>query len=125
MLRQQILARDGETQLHVIIDEAALRKTMSLGMRGQLERLLEVRPPHRLQVIPDAIGPHAAIAGPFTILEFAEVPAVVYVETSGNSLILEEPGEVRQHEDRFTRLRSTPLPPDEPRQFTQRLLDDM
>lgn len=124
LLRQQILTRADSPTLHVIIDESVLRK-ITPPLRHQMQRLLDLQEPHRLQVLPDRIGPHAAATGAFTILEFAEDPTVVYLETTDSSLILEEPEEVRRHEDRFNRLCTTALPPDESRELIQRRLDDL
>ncbi|HLU96478.1 MAG TPA: helix-turn-helix transcriptional regulator [Thermobifida alba] len=124
LLRQQILTRADAPTLHAVIDESVLRK-ITPELRGQLQRLLDLQEPHRLQVVPDRIGPHAAMTGAFTILEFTEDPTVVYVETTDTSLLLEEPAEIRQHEDRFDRLCAVALSPAESRGFIQHLLDSM
>jgi hypothetical protein len=61
-------------------------------MHRQLHHLLGVaEQPHvTLRVVPLAAGAHAGLRGPFVILEFAEEPALVYLENHSTVLFLEE-----------------------------------
>lgn len=71
--RQQLL--DGGTDIHVVADEAVLRRTIGTRsvMVEQLQRLLVVgaRPRVRLQVLCLA-APRAVLSGSFTLLSFAD-----------------------------------------------------
>lgn len=81
MLRQRILTSPEAPQYWAIIDEAAIRKIPAALREGQLRHLLEVqRPALRVQVLPDSAGLHAAVAGGFTKLEFADDTGLVYTE---------------------------------------------
>jgi transcriptional regulator with XRE-family HTH domain len=96
--RREILT--GETRLHFVLDEAALRRRVGTRstMTGQLHRLLELsrRDNVSLRVLPFTAGAHAAMAGAFTLLEFADAvdPAVVYVEHLTGARCIEDPEEV-------------------------------
>jgi hypothetical protein len=91
--RQKILS--GDHQVWAVIDEAALQRPLGGPdiMRRQLDHLAEVgeRPNVTIQVVPFAVGGHAAAGGPFTILRFGEpdLPDVVYLEQLTSALYLE------------------------------------
>jgi transcriptional regulator with XRE-family HTH domain len=93
---------DGELQLWVVIDEAALRRQIggTEVMRGQLSYLLEAaqRPNLTLQVTPFASAGHAALGG-FSILRFdhPDLADTVYVEHLTSALYLDK----RPHVDTY------------------------
>lgn len=68
-------------------------------MSEQLHELLRVsvRPYLTLRVVPARIGAHAAHAGSFTVMDFAEFKPVVYLESATSSLFLELPEEIAAH----------------------------
>ncbi len=117
LARQRRLEDEPALDLWVIHDESVIRRTVGgpLVMRAQLDRLLEVasQPEMTLQVLPFESGAHAGLAGPFTILEFAERTdsRVAHVESAGGFLYLEKEWEVRACEDAFDRLRAAALSP--------------
>jgi len=63
-------------------------------MSDQLHHLLRmsVRPYLTLRVVPAALGAHAGIAGHFTLLEFAELKPVAYLDSQTSSLFLGRAG---------------------------------
>jgi transcriptional regulator with XRE-family HTH domain len=92
--RQEILRRPDAPQLWAVVDEGALRRPVGEPgvMYRQLHHLLgAAEQPHvTLRVVPLAAGAHAGLRGPFVILEFAEEPALAYLENHGTELFLEE-----------------------------------
>ncbi|MGH4006206.1 MAG: DUF5753 domain-containing protein, partial [Pseudonocardiaceae bacterium] len=74
--------------------EGALRRPVGEPgvMHRQLQHLLgAAEQPHvMLRVVPLAAGAHAGLRGSFVILEFAEEPALVFVENQSTGLFLEE-----------------------------------
>ncbi|WP_067597903.1 helix-turn-helix domain-containing protein [Nocardiopsis listeri] len=101
--RQQILEREPEPlSLWVVMDEAALRRPVG-GIevhRQQLQQLLDItqKPNVNLQVIPESVGAHAGLSGPFSLLEFEpDEPTMVYIEGQGGNLYLDKPREIRRH----------------------------
>ena len=52
-----------------------------------------------IRVLPFGAGAHAAMDGPFVLLEFPEPedPDVVYLEQAGSGLVLEDPEELRRY----------------------------
>lgn len=110
MARQRILER---VELYVVIDEAALHRRVggSEVMRAQLLHLAEIaRPNISIRVLPNAVGAHAAMAGPFVLLDFPIDPSVVYLETATDSLLLEQEHEVRAYAEIYDRVQSLALP---------------
>ncbi|MFD4522496.1 DUF5753 domain-containing protein [Streptomyces sp. NPDC058470] len=79
------LSGERPLQFHATIWEAALRQQVGgpAVMRTQLEHLLEVSelPNVLLRVLPFHAGAHACIAGPFSILSFAEDTALDVVQS--------------------------------------------
>lgn len=100
MMRQHILSRADAPRLWAIIDESALRKVPAPIVAGQLRHLIDVqRPSLRVQVLPDTVGPHAAMGGSFVILDFPSDPSIVYVEQpAGSALLIEDPEQITLYE---------------------------
>ncbi|GLY72687.1 helix-turn-helix domain-containing protein [Actinoallomurus iriomotensis] len=96
MRRQSLLRSDDPPHLWAVVDEAVLRRPLGgvQAMRRQLRHLLEMTelPNVTLQMVPFALGGHAAAGGPFSILRFAErdLPDVVYLEQLTSSLYLDK-----------------------------------
>lgn len=80
LARQSILDRDDQPQLCFVLDESALRRPVPARnggctvMSDQAKRLRELadRRNLSLQVLPLSVGPHAGLATPFTLLDFAD-----------------------------------------------------
>jgi transcriptional regulator with XRE-family HTH domain len=117
--RQALLYEDDPLRLHVVIDEAALRRLVGgrSVMHEQMTRLLEVAalPNVTLQIVPFSAGGHAAMDGPFVILSFFEKrdPDVVYIESTMSGVYLEQPTDVERYAQMFERLVRTALSPED------------
>ncbi|WP_020380460.1 helix-turn-helix domain-containing protein [Nocardiopsis chromatogenes] len=123
MLRKQVLARPDAPTFWAIVDEAALRK-VTPDLADQLQHLLDVQRTNlRIQVLPDSMGPHAAMAGNFVVLDFPEDPSVVYLESAEDQLFLEDPVELRQYELLYGYVQSAALSVDDSRAFIQERLN--
>ncbi|MEV5546630.1 helix-turn-helix transcriptional regulator [Streptomyces sp. NPDC052309] len=126
--RQQVLVSDGAPELHVVLDEAVLRRPYGsrATLRGQLQHLLDVseRPNVRLQVMPFQSSGHPVTTGPFTLLSFpqAEVPDVVYVEHLTSALYLDKPQDVVEYTAVLEGLRQDSHTPERSRDLLHRLL---
>ncbi|MGX9890515.1 helix-turn-helix domain-containing protein [Streptomyces sp. NPDC002276] len=103
MERQKILLSDNAPTLHIVLDEAVLRRPYggSDVMRGQLRHLIELseRPNALLQIMPFSFGGHSAASGPFAILSFLDydLPDVVYVEQLTSAMYLDRREDVAQY----------------------------
>ncbi|ROP40983.1 helix-turn-helix domain-containing protein [Saccharothrix texasensis] len=115
--RQALLLEDDPLRLHVVVDEAALRRLVGGPevIAEQLARLTEVGKLRNitLQVAPFEAGGHAAMDGPFVILSFPEQsdPAVVYIESPKGDVYWEQPADVARYADMFARLSAQSLDP--------------
>ncbi|MGH3865796.1 MAG: helix-turn-helix domain-containing protein [Pseudonocardiaceae bacterium] len=98
LARRNLFSRERPAQFTFYVHESVLRTPVGglTVMSEQLHHLLQmaVRPYITLRVIPAALGAHAATAGPFILLEFAEFQPVVYVESATASLFLEKREEI-------------------------------
>jgi hypothetical protein len=87
----------------VVIDDAVIRRVVggTEVMRGQLRYLADLAQQGKttIQVVPYCAGAHAGTTGPFVILDFEEPtdPAMVYVETLGGDIYLEERSDVNRY----------------------------
>ena len=103
MTRQAILSRPAPASLWVVVDEAALRRPIggSSVMRAQLKHLIAAsqRSNVTIQVMPFKIGGHPAVAGPFSVLHFAEsdLSDVVYLEQLASSQYHDKPDMVDKY----------------------------
>ncbi|MFE9170821.1 helix-turn-helix domain-containing protein [Streptomyces kebangsaanensis] len=126
--RQKYLVSENAPDLHIVLDEAALRRPYGDRevMRDQLQHLIEVseRPNVRLQVMPFSFGGHAGESGAFTILSFPEsdLSDVVYLEQLTSALYLDKREDVAQYEKALEELRNDSPGPDESRDLLRGLL---
>lgn len=94
MARQAVLTRANAPQFIAVVDEGALRRP--IGEPGVMHRQLHhlrvvAEQPHvMLRLVPLTAGAHAGLRGSFVILEFAEEPALVFMENQSTGLFLEE-----------------------------------
>ena len=131
MARQILLTRDSPPRLWAVVDEAALRRPVGGKevMRGQLERLIEATklPNVTLQILPFAVGAHAAMGSAFSILRFAdrELPDIVYLEHLTNAVYLDRRNEVEQYLDAMELLCVDSKPPARTVELLTRILDQL
>lgn len=111
--RQQFLDRPPPPIFWAVIDEAALTKKVggAATMRAQLQHVLAMarRPTIGIQILPDSVGAHASMSGPFTLLEYEDDPALVYVETPTGDLFVEGMEQVSRYTVRYDHLRASAL----------------
>ncbi|MFF9122801.1 helix-turn-helix domain-containing protein [Streptomyces sp. NPDC014889] len=128
MERQKYLVSENAPDLHIVLDEAALRRPHGDRdvMRGQLQHLIEIseRPNVRLQIMPFGLGGHAGESGAFTILSFPEsdLSDVVYLEQLTSALYLDKPEDVAQYERTLQELQHDGPGPDGSRDLLRGLL---
>jgi transcriptional regulator with XRE-family HTH domain len=117
MHRQALLSGPDPVRLNMILDEAALRRTVAgpEAMRDQLLHLVEVskRPNICLQVLPFGIGAHPAMDTPFVLVEFARPAddALVYVELATSGMIMEGHAEISRYTLIYRQLTALALSP--------------
>ena len=126
MIRKQVLAGPDAPLYWAIIDESALRK-IGPDLAGQLQYLLDIsKPTVGIQVLPDSVGPHAALTAPFVVLDFPEPdPSVVYVDTGSDELFLEKPPHLSRYETLWRHIQATALSVEDSRCLIAAHLDDM
>jgi transcriptional regulator with XRE-family HTH domain len=118
MARQAVLAREPRPTFHAVIDEAVLSRPIGgvdlfrqqmLSLAGAAERANLT-----LQVLPFAVGAHRALAGSFTILEFADgiEPPLVYSEGLTGGVLRADPDEVRSYRESFAAVSALALSPE-------------
>lgn len=129
--RKALLSRDVPPKLWVVLDEAAVRRVVGgpTVMRAQVARLVEAcaHPSIEIQILPFSAGAHAAMGGPFTILDYADPaldPTIVYVDNDATTALLEEEEQVARHRLMFDHLRAKALDPDETGDFLARVADE-
>jgi transcriptional regulator with XRE-family HTH domain len=117
MHRQQLLTQATPPMLWAVIDESALRRSVSHRpevLRQQLTHLIEANdmPNVSLQFVPLSHGGHAAAGGSFTLLRFAQpdLPDVVYLEQLTSALYLDKHPDTDHYAMVMDRL-VTKLPP--------------
>ncbi|MFF0790658.1 helix-turn-helix domain-containing protein [Streptomyces spiralis] len=126
--RQKHLVSENAPELHIVLDEAALRRPYGDRevMRGQLQHLIDIseRSNVRLQVMPFSLGGHAGESGAFTILSFPEsdLSDVVYMEQLTSALYLDKREDVAQYEKALKELQRDSPGPDESRDLLRGLL---
>lgn len=127
--RQEALDREPPLQVWAVVNEAVLHRVVGdrRTMREQLVRLADAaeRPNVELQVLRYEVGAHAAMAGPFILLDFAEHPTVGYIDTLGGPHYVEPPGDVDKMTVVFDQLRAQALDPGLSAQAIRRRASDL
>jgi transcriptional regulator with XRE-family HTH domain len=126
MKRQQAFEKERHPELSIVLDEAAIRRTVGgrtvmqkqlMHMADQIERYSA-----ELRIIPFSAGMHIGTLNGFVILEFdnptpglpaAEVPAVVYEETLSGNEYYDQAASVERHRRAFAALRAASHAPGE------------
>ena len=132
MKRQQLLTRESSPKLWAVVDESALRRSVSSDpgvLRDQLRHLIRMneQPNISLQFVPLSRGGHAAAGGSFTLLRFAQpdLPDVVYLEQLTSALYLDKRSDVDHYAMVMDRLVAKLAPPGRAAGILQRLLGEV
>jgi transcriptional regulator with XRE-family HTH domain len=119
LARQQLLGRDKPPRLHVVLNEAVLRREVGgpRVMRDQLRHLADMarRPEVIVQVLPFGAGAHPAMTGSFSMLRFPSGGGdpTIFVEVDSGALYPDRPVDVERYTWKFARLRDLALAPDD------------
>jgi hypothetical protein len=101
LARQSLFSREHPARFTFYLHEFVLRTPVggATVMSDQLHHLLRmsVRSYLTVRVVPASLGAHAAMAGPFIFMEFAEFRPVAYLESETSSLFLEKPAETQAY----------------------------
>lgn len=129
LARQSLFSRDLPAQFIFYLHEFVLRLPVGgpAVMVEQLQQLqrLSRRPYLTLRVVPASLGAHAATAGSFILMEFAEFKPVVYLESETSSLFLEKPVEIAAYQDILESLAQTALGEGESRKLIATLATEL
>ncbi len=125
MGRQQLLRADQAPYLSIILDEAALRRSIggAAVMRVQLALLLQLvdGPTTVVQVVPFSHGEHALLGGSMTLFTLDDGSAVGYEESIVTGTLIEDPELVASRRRAYDLLRAHALSP----QATSVLISDV
>ncbi|TMR99778.1 helix-turn-helix domain-containing protein [Nonomuraea basaltis] len=128
--RQLLLTVPDSPHLWAVIDEAALHRRVGgpSVMRDQLRHLAtQARNPQiTIQVVPFKAGAHPGMPGSFIILRFGAIgPDIVYIDSMGGDLFLEEEAELIRHNMVFEHLRAVALSPSDTAALLTSLSEDL
>ncbi|MEV5079311.1 helix-turn-helix transcriptional regulator [Streptomyces sp. NPDC056159] len=125
LARQEIFARTPMPTISFVIEEYVLRRPLGGWgvMRGQLEQILLCgqRRNVEIQVMPIEREEHAALEGPFTLIDTLEGQRIAYVEAYKDSRLYTERSLVREIEDQYGILRAQALTPRESLALVEKL----
>ncbi|MFJ2650393.1 helix-turn-helix domain-containing protein [Streptomyces sp. NPDC087420] len=128
LARQALFDRDPPAHIELVVEEAVLMRTIGSQevMAAQLWHLAEAtqRRNVTVQVMPlnrGLRGEYAGDRGGMTLLETPEHEHLVYLEVQGESLLISDPSKVSILGQRYARIRSQALGPDESLGLIKRL----
>ncbi|QFQ96821.1 helix-turn-helix domain-containing protein [Streptomyces phaeolivaceus] len=128
LARQEIFSRPLSPTVSFVIEEFVLRRPLGgrAVMRGQLEQILlhGHRRNVEIQVMPIERDEHAALEGPFTLIETHEGQRIAYVEAYKDSRLYTERRQVREIEEQYGILRAQALTPGESLALIEKLLGE-
>lgn len=115
LARQELLQGDKPPRLHVVVNEAAVRRQVggTAVMREQLRHLGEMaeRPNIVVQVLPFSAGAHPAMTNSFTMLQFPSEGGepTIFVEVDSGALYPDRPSDYERYSWMFGQLRDLAL----------------
>jgi Domain of unknown function (DUF5753)/Helix-turn-helix domain len=122
--RRELLVESADSaRLHVLLDEAVLRRPVGppqvMAAQVQYLRAASRRRSVSIQVVPFAVGVHAAIVGGFTILQYDDDidRDIVAIESHTGERLLEQPANVLAYLRMFDAVSHKALDHDESRKF--------
>ncbi|MFE1992176.1 helix-turn-helix domain-containing protein [Streptomyces parvulus] len=128
LARQSVFERDPAPSMHLVLEEAPLRRRVGGTMvwRRQLERLLEVGRLHHvtLQVMPTNTDAHPGLDGRIELLKFQDGAAVARSDGAFNGRPITDPKQLRIVELRYGTIRAQALSPRESLAFIEQLLGE-
>jgi hypothetical protein len=101
--QQTLFGRRPAPQLVTVLGEGALIRPIGgrAVLKAQIEHLRQLTQHEGVQikVLPWSVGGHAAMAGPFRILDFDDPddPDIVYLESHVGAMYMEEPPQVDEY----------------------------
>jgi hypothetical protein len=129
LARQCLFSRDSRARFTFYVHEFVLRTPVGgpAVMFDQLHHLLRMSMSSyvTLRVVPASLGVHAAMAGSFTFMEFAEFRPVTYLESPTSSLFLERPEETAAYRSILGALAETSLGEGESRELVATLATEL
>ena len=132
MRRQDVLTRGDHAPLELVtvMDEAALRRAVGGVdvMRAQLEHLVACSsmPIVTMHVMPDAMGAHAGLTGPLTILQFDPgTRPVAYVESQAGNLYMERDDDLRRCQQTMNQILADAPSPDQSLALIRQVAEEM
>ncbi|REE95462.1 helix-turn-helix domain-containing protein [Thermomonospora umbrina] len=129
MERQRVLEHADPLHLWVVIDEAAVLRPFGseTDRCEQLQRLVDAQETAHVnvQVLMLSAGLHPAMSGSFVILEFAEDPSLVYLESGRHELYLDDPDDVNRHALSFRHLNAMALSPADTNDYLRRRMREL
>ncbi|MEV5573966.1 helix-turn-helix transcriptional regulator [Spirillospora sp. NPDC052269] len=126
--RQAILSRPAPPKLLAFVDEASLRRPVG-GPRVMAEQVRHIRqsaakPNITVRIIPFHVGAHAALSGPFTILEFERARPLIHQEGKNTLSFVDSSAEVDEFRACVDTLRATSLTPDRSIEYLDSIIAD-
>lgn len=128
MVRQSIFARRPAPLMSFVIEEAVLRRQLggAKTMRETWEQILISGQSRNVevQVMPIGREDHAALGGPFTLIDTDKGHRIAYAEVQDDSRLYTDTTYVRTLEARYGILRSQALTPSESSAFIEQLMGE-
>ncbi|WP_338492663.1 helix-turn-helix transcriptional regulator [Streptomyces sp. SJL17-4] len=117
MERTRILTEHPETIFSFVIEEHALRRQVATPeiMREQIDHIIELSSRRNvdIQIMPQSRGHHAGLDGPLCLLETEENAWYAYSEGQGTGQLISDPKVVSILQQRYARMRTQALSPEE------------
>lgn len=126
--RQKIFTRDEPPMVRAIICESLLYQEIGgLGvLRRQLEYLIRDDAHWTIQVMPQSVGVHDGLSGPFMLLEFPDgEPPVAFLDSRNGGTIVDDQDQVAAHWRDWECMTSDALSPALSREMIEAVIADL
>ncbi|WP_232837242.1 helix-turn-helix domain-containing protein [Lentzea terrae] len=122
--QSRLFSKENPLRLSSFIEEAVLDRPIGGPevMKAQYEHLLRMiegepdlpdgspeAPLREIRVVKTSVGPHDALVGPFTVLEFAQAQPIAYIEIVNGAIYVQDQDQVDGYTRSITQLRKKAL----------------
>jgi transcriptional regulator with XRE-family HTH domain len=127
MTRQETLTRPGAPRLWAVLNQAALWQLVdSSALRAQIRHLITMAQlPHiTVQMLPVYLGEQVTVAGPLTILRFAEpdIPDIAHLQHQTTAVYLDRDEDVQPYRTLMDRLCVLAISPEKTIEYLSAIL---
>jgi hypothetical protein len=127
MIRQAALRERGAPECSILLGEIALRQPIGGAetLLGQLRHLLDLPSRLAVRVVPSGGDYHPGLNGSFSVFEYSDLPAIIFLDQYRGSAYLYDEDQVADYKSAAQTVKSLALGSAESREFIEGVIAEL